>query len=824
MRRNVQADRLDWDSRSGLSSAEARRRLTLYGPNAIVEKSGSALRDLLVDTLKDPMLWFLLATACLFFTIGQWREAVILVLAIIPLTGMDAFLHWRTAASTRDLQSRLAQTARVMRDQQIVNLPTLSLVPGDLVVVRSGEFFPADGIILMADDAQVDESALTGESLPLKKVQLADLPAGKEPPIAAEHWGFAGTKLLVGEIQLKLAFTGSDTFYGEIIQSVQSSGHEQTALQKSIALLVKKLLLAAVAFCIVLAITRLMQGKGFVDAIVSAATLAIAAIPEEFPVVFTFFLGVGVYRMARRKALVRRAVSVENLGRVTCICSDKTGTLTEGQLRLAHWKAGEGLTETTLFEIAQWASRADSSDPLDQAILGAAPALKVEGEKISVFPFTEKRRRETAIVDKGDEQLLVAVKGAPEEIFKRIEAPASDLKPYLDLVSHLARDGHKLIACAQRFISKADWDGEEPQHGFTLVGLLAFEDPVREAVPSAIKACRQAKIHVLMITGDHPDTAGTIAREIGLGGTHPQVYNAEDDDFEQKDGTFFKSIDVVARALPAQKLAIVLALKAQGELVAVTGDGINDVPALQAADIGIAMGGRGTRSAREVASIVLLDDNFATVVGAIAEGRQLLENLKRSFQYLLTVHIPLVTTAALLPLLGFPIVYLPIHIVWIELLIHPTALLAFQDESKDELFEPSGEGSAILTKSDWWTTLSAGVLASLIIIGLYIFGLESGTDYARTLAIISLLLTSIFSAAALCRLRTRAARIVLGLSFVSLFVFTEIPFFAEALHVDPPNWEGWLLILATIAVAMGISLGGWSILRRWHKRLFPNWG
>ncbi len=802
MRRAVPIDRIDLSATTtGLSSVEAERRLGVYGANVIAEAPEAGFRQLALDTLKDPMLWFLVLVAGLFIATGDWREAVVLLVAIVPLSGMDAFLHWRTAASTKSLHSRLASTALVVRGGREHQIAAQNLVPGDLVLVRAGDYFPADGIVVLAEQAQVDESPLTGESLPITKSALASMPQRTAPLVEDKHWAFAGTKVLTGHLTLAVVFTGAETLYGEIITSVSTASHEQTPLQRAIARLVKKLLLVAAGFCVILAIARLLQGKGFVDALVSAATLAVAAIPEEFPVVFTFFLGVGVYRMARRNALVRRAVSVENIGRVTCICSDKTGTLTEGQLRLAHLIAVTGYEDADVRQTAAFASRRESMDPVDQTIMAAA-ANDTELPRLATFPFTESRRREAAAFDR-DGTVLIASKGAPEVIFAMSGLSAAELTSQRDVVGRLAREGHKVLACAKMEMPAAQWQGVEPEAGYRLVGLIAFEDPARPEVPAAIKACRDAGIHVLMVTGDHPDTAGAIAREIGLGGDSPRVYSAEDEGFAAKSGDFYATVDVVARAMPTQKLAVVKALRARGDIVAVTGDGINDVPALQAADIGVAMGARGTRAARDAAAIVLSDDNFASVVAAVAEGRQLLENLRSSFKYLLMIHIPLVSTAALLPLFGLPLLYLPIHIVWLELLIHPTAMLAFQNRAAAHLTRQGQLGADLLERADLQLVITSGLLATAVVAGIFLSNYTSSEDVdkARTLAIATLLVSSALSAALLNGLRTHAARILLAVALGSVVLLTEIQPLARIMHLSAPSITGWLVVLGAAAAS-----------------------
>jgi Ca2+-transporting ATPase len=810
MRRKITGHRLLHGTEVlGLTLSEVEAQRNTYGNNSITERRQSEAIELMIDTLKDPMIWFLLLAALLFLMIGEQREALILILAIAPLTGMDAFLHWRTARSTQKLRKHMTSAVEVLREGQRIPMPASVLVPGDIVFLKANEPIPADGVMLETQEVQIDESSLTGESLPVIKQTLLALPATVDPVIDETFWGFAGTRLLAGSATMKVVYTGSETLYGEIIHSVESSGHEQTPLQLEISHLIGKLLLASLLFCILLAVTRVWQGKGIVDALLGAATLAVAAIPEEFPVVFTFLLGLGVYRMAQRKALVRRAVSVENIGRVTCICSDKTGTMTEGRLHLAHLKPAPACTEAELMEASALASRDDSNDPMDQAILEKAPAVKNQRNRIALFPFTELRRRETvAIEEQGTVQFYC--KGSPETILSMCHLASEERRSFHELTKSLAAEGHKVIGAARLSLAATHWDGEEPVEGYAFLGLLAFEDPIRKEVPDAVRACQAAGIHVLMITGDHAETAACIAREIGLGSSEIRLINAEDSDLSQMDAAVFMNTDVVARALPTQKLDIVTTLKKKGERIAVTGDGINDVPALKAADVGIAMGERGSRSARDVSSIVLSDDNFATIVAAIAEGRQLLLNLRRSFQYLIAVHIPLVTTAALIPLLGFPLLYLPIHIVWLELIIHPTALFAFQDNSASELKQRPQDGSqGILSRRDWILVLGMGGLTTLAVFSIY-FWAFSATDEgarARTLALMTLILSNHISAVWLSRLRTTIARLVIGSLFLAELLLLLTPMTRDLLHLTPlQGWQDWLLIAVCSLTATLLSL------------------
>ena len=800
---------------AGLTHAEVAARRARFGENRIVESLRSGWRAVARETLRDPMLWFLLGAGALFGIAGELTESVILLFALIPFVGMDAFLHRRAQASIEGLSSRLATTARAIRDGVAQTIVATELVPGDVVEVNAGEAFPADGVIISVDQVQVDESSLTGESLPVRKGVCAPLPRGeRDVPLDGNVWGFAGTRVLAGGARMIVGYTGGETLYGEIVRSAVSGAHERTPLQRAIASLVKILLVAAAVSCIALAWVRLRQGHGMIDALLSALTLAVAALPEEFPVVLTFFLGVGVYRLAKRQALVRRAVVVENIGRVTCICSDKTGTITEGRLSLTHRFAAPDFDDARLTAIAAAASRAETGDPVDTAILAAFDTNAEKIERLTCFPFTEDRKRETAVFREGG-RLQAAAKGAPEMVLGLCSVAPDEAARWTAQTESLAASGHKVIACAWRALVEEHWYGGEPGQGFQFAGLLAFEDPVRVGVAESLRTCQVANIQVLMVTGDHPATAAAVAKEIGLGEGMPRVIDAVEMErrIEHEGGAFLRNVDVIARAVPAQKLGLVRALKSNGEIVAVTGDGVNDVPALQAADIGIAMGERGTRSAREVAAIVLLDDNLRSIVRAIAEGRQLFTNLQLSFQYLLMIHIPLVITAAVIPLTGDPLLYLPVHIVWLEMVIHPSALLVFQDL-------PPADGLARRRRNNevrffegrqWWGIIGAGAAITFVVTAAYEHGLNDGgnVEHARALALVALTIASAGITAILSRLRGVAAKVVVTATVVASLVLVQTPPLAALLHLRPLHLDDWLIAAggALMAVLIPILIG-----------------
>ncbi len=795
MRRDIPASRFRdlGNSDQGLPSSQVQERRNTYGPNAIVSGTGWNWLDVLRSTLSDPMIWFLAGTALLFVWLGDYGEATVLALALLPIAGMDAYLHRRTQISTEGLTSRLAATALVVRDGTEVELPAEELVPGDLVIVAAGSYFPADGVIVGGEALQADESTLTGEALPIRKDPLTDFAAGPEGiSVDGLHWGMAGTRLLTGQARVRIVFTGADTLYGEIAHLSQSSLSETTPLQKEIGRLVRVLLVAALVLCLVLAVVRFMQGYGPVDALLSALTLAIAAIPEEFPVVFSFFLGVGVYRLAHRQALVRRAVVVESIGRVTCICTDKTGTLTEGQLTLVDTFPADDMDRLALLRLAATASRAETDDPMDLLLLDAAAPS--DGQVARLFPFTEDRRRETVVIADTTGDLQAIVKGAPETVLEMSSLSEDAREAWLAQTRTLGDMGHKVIAVASRPLAAAVSD--EPSEGYVFAGLLSFADPVRPGVVEAVRTAQAANIRVIMITGDHARTAEAIAREIGIGGADPCVVDGADLATYLDGNDTVVQVDVVARCTPAQKLALVEALRREGELVAVTGDGVNDAPALRGADIGIAMGQRGTQAAREVASIVLLDDNFATIIRAIGEGRQLFENLRQSFAYLLMVHAPLVATAALIPLLGYPLLYLPIHIVWLELIIHPTALLVFQNLPSNDGLAPASRGRRrrFYARRAWFSIGLVSVVATAVIVSGYIMnlGIEQDVAHARSMAMAALITASAAITAVLSRLRSRNAVIAVATTMGSAIFAIQFPPMADLLHLSPLHFVDWL--------------------------------
>ena len=793
----------------GLSDGDASAFRRRFGNNMIAERAPRSRAATVRDAAGDPMLWFLLLTSGLFGLLGENTDAVVLLVAITPLLGMDFYLHHRTQASIEGLSSALAGEATVVRGGARRRIAASEVVAGDLAIVSAGESFPADGVIVAGASLQAEESSLTGEAFPVAKHAHS---GGASPP--EDAWSFAGTRLLTGTANQRILLVGSDTLYGEVVRSVVEGPQGRTPLQEAVGGLVKILLVAALVICLLLAGVRLWQGFGWADAFLSAATLAVAAIPEEFPVVLSFFLGVGVYRLARRKALVRRAVAVENIGRASAICSDKTGTITEGRLAFSDALPAAGVEEEWLLTVAGLAARDDSGDPLDSAVLERAPSAQTGWTRLRLFPFTEGRRRETAVWARPGEPTLIAAKGAPETIIDMCEMGPEERDHWRETVRLLSAQARKVIGCG--WLISAEEPQSEPDAGFRFAGLIAVSDPIRAGVREAMAEARQAGIQVVMVTGDHLDTASAIAREAGLSDRllpisgdrlEAALGDMEDDDLRQ--------LTVVARATPAQKVLVVQALQRSGRIVAVTGDGVNDAPALRAADVGIAMGVRGTRSAREVAQIVLMDDNFSTIVATVAEGRQLFQNLRMSFAFLLMVHIPLVATAAIIPLLGYPLLYLPVHIVWLELLIHPAAILGFQKPADGRLATRRPTPTGFFLVFEWITIVFTGVGVAAAVLAVFVLTVHGGEapEHARSMALVTLVVSLALLLLTLSRGSTRAAWLVAFCAIASALAFTRVEALSMLMHL-----HGLQTRDALIAFTAGLIPALTGAVMHWRRR------
>jgi Ca2+-transporting ATPase len=683
----------------GLSEAQAQARLAADGPNALPDAEHRSAAAVVRAALSQPMVMILGLCTALYALLGSAFDAVVLSLSIAAVAGLSVFQELRTQRVLEALRALASPRSTVVRDGVVRRISSRELVVGDRLVVSEGDRMACDARLVEAHSLRLDESLLTGESEPVDK---AVLPAAREgvdrEDAAALH---AGTLVVQGDGVALVTATGPRTQLGRIGRSLAAVAPRASRLQAELKQLVWRVAMLAMVVCVAVSLVYAWRDGSWTGGLLVGLTLAMAIIPEEFAVVWTVMLALGSWRLARLQVLTRQPQAIEALGTTTVLCVDKTGTLTCNRMDVAALHDGDAGWQRlpaqpppdrygALLREAALASTREGLEPMDQAVfrlLDAAHGLpapqQMRGREgvAPGRPYVQQSWEIGAGAEAGGARLHVAVKGAPEAVLALCAGPAERL-------GRLAAQAQDWAAQGLRVIAVARWQGPAaaplPAAGLEAVGLVGFQDPLRDDVPAAVQECREAGVRIVMITGDSPVTALSIARAAGVvpaGAGPQQVMTGRE--LEALDDAQLASalarVAVFARVTPAQKLRIVQALQHRGEVVAMTGDGVNDGPALRAADIGVAMGRRGTDVAREAASLVLLDDRFGSLVDAVRAGRRIFVNLQHALGYLFAVHVPIVGVS-LLPLLGGPVLLLPLHVVLLELIIDPACSLVFEAE------------------------------------------------------------------------------------------------------------------------------------------------
>jgi Ca2+-transporting ATPase len=816
------------EGESGLTSEQAATRLASDGPNRIVPERRQGRLGRLLRPLADPMVVLLLVAAPTYAAIGDLTDAIITLAAIVPIAVVGWVLEARAERTLEQLRRLTAPTATVWRDGRHLVVPAEQLVVGDLVWLHEGDVIPADGEVVQLTQLLVGESALTGESLPVAKTVRAT---------GEEHTVLAGTTVLSGRAIARVTATGPRTRYGAIGTLVAQLRQPPTPLQRAVGRLVRAFGVVAAGFCAAVIAAELARGAGWGQAVIAGVSLAIAAVPEEFPMVYTLYLALGAWRLARDRALVRRLPGVETLGSTTVICTDKTGTLTQGRLAVvglatpAGRRLGDGeptAEERALLQAAVLACEPDPFDPLDVAVTAHAADRGVDVDALHTahlvadHPFDPHDKYLTHTWRLPDGAWRVAAKGAIEGILAHAHADPAARQAVEAANQAFAADGMRVIAVAAGTLDRGPTGSRaDDEAGLRLLGLVAFNDPVREGVAAALAACRSAGIRVVLVTGDHPATAHAVAEGLDLPhGDHAGTdLIATGDDLDRAGpdqlDRLATSANVFARTRPEQKHLLVQALRRQGQVVAMTGDGINDGPALREADIGVAMGQRGTEVAREAATMVLLDDNFATIVTAVKGGRRIFDNLRRAFAYLVAFHPPLLLAALLIPLLGQPLLLLPVHLVLLELLLHPVVSLAFEADPppSDLMTRPPRKPGSGLAGRTLWRPASLGLTLAAAVIGVYLAALGRGwpVEQARALGFVTLLtgqLLLLFVERSpqrpLWRARLPLTRTLAWITVAllgAILAAVYLPPLAALLKLDPFPATAWLAVAALAAAA-----------------------
>lgn len=674
----------------GLSSAEASRRLQRDGPNLLPQPDHRNWLRIIWSVVREPMLLLLLGAAGIYLLLGDPQEASILGASVVLVIALTVYQEHKSERALQALRDLSSPRACVLRDGQMRWVAARELVMGDVILVTEGDRVPADARILEANDMMLDESMLTGESVPAHR--SASLGGESEDNVIR-----ASTLVVGGHGSAEVTAIGTDTAVGQIGMALRTLRSPATPMQLEIRRAVVLFAALGLGSSLLMTLLYVAVHGGWLQGLLAGVTLAMANIPEEFPVVLTVFLALGAWRMAKHKALVRRAPAIEALGSVTVLCTDKTGTLTENRMSVAELVAGEERTAPmeilspamrALLACADLASPDQPFDPMERAIHEAAlklskPLSREGWQRVREYPLSRELLAVTHVWSQpGASAFQVMCKGAPEAIADLCGLEAAHRAAVLAQVDEMARQGLRVLAAAAA-VWNEDANGLPlTAHGFGFEwrGLLGFADPLRAGVREAVAEAQAAGVRVIMLTGDHLETARAIATQAGLANSGEVMLGSE----LALDGAALtqhvREINVFARVKPDHKLRLVDALKRDGQVVAMTGDGVNDAPALTAAHVGVAMGERGTDVAREAASIVLLDDNFVTVVRAIRQGRVIYDNIVRAIRYVLAVHVP-ITGLAILPLLfGGPLMLLPLHVVFLELIIDPASTLVFERE------------------------------------------------------------------------------------------------------------------------------------------------
>lgn len=855
---------------TGLSAAEAASRLQRDGPNELPSQRRRTTWHIAAELAREPMLQLLIGAGLIYLFLGDLGEALVLMSFVVLTIGISLYQEGRTARVLEALRDLSSPRALVIRDGRRCRVAGREVVVGDWLVLAEGDRVAADAILHEAHDLQTDESLLTGESVPVRKLARAagcgagDLPAATRPGGDDLPVVFAGSLVVRGHGLAEVTATGARSQIGAIGQALQGIEQAPSALQRQTRQLVRLFaVLGLVLSAVVTGLHGWLRGD-WLAALLSGITLAMSMLPQEFLLILTVFMAMGAWRMSKQRVLVRRGSAIEALGAATVLCTDKTGTLTLNRMTVAalrtgghSWQAGQPgpLPEPfhTLLEFGVLASQRDPFDPMERAFWALADEHLKQEERVHLHPDWRLAHEYALRPDllamshvwqqPGRSQHIIAAKGAPEAIVDLCHLPDGERERVRAEAEVMAASGLRVLG-----VARAQRDGPPPgqawpagqhDHDFSYLGLVGLVDPLRPGVPEAVALCRTAGIRVAMITGDLPATALAIAAQAGIdteGGvlSGPQLQALSDDELRQCVGR----TQVFARVMPEQKWRIVRALQAEGEIVAMTGDGVNDAPSLKAADIGVAMGARGTDVAREASAIVLLDDDFGSIAQAVRSGRRISDNLRKATAFVLAVHVPIAGLTLWPLLMGWPLLFMPVHIAFLELVIDPVCSVVFEAEpaEPDTMQRPPRRpGSPLLGRVQVaWGLLQGGVVLAAVA-GYHAWLLHQGADerLARTGGFAALVLANV---ALILSMRTVTGPVwlawrranpalwrMLGATAAALALVLGWPTLRELFQLAPLTWEmaGQVAGVGCVALA---GLEALKALRRQPRFSVCGWG
>jgi Ca2+-transporting ATPase len=758
---------IDVESISGLSDEQALLIRTQEGFNELPFTKKRSIPRILFGVVREPMFVLLVASGLVYIILGDLREALMLLSFVFVIIGITVYQEQRTERALEALRDLSSPRALVIRGGEQKRIPGREVVTGDTLILSEGDRVSADAELFAVNNLTVDESLLTGESVPVRKIPGERGRAGERPGGDDQPMVYSGTLVVQGQGVATVIATGTRTEMGKIGTLLTAVDREDTPLKKDISRLVRDIALVALLLCSLIVVVYGITRLDWIGGLLAGITLAMALLPEEFPVVLTVFLALGAWRISREKVLTRQVPAVESLGSVSVLCVDKTGTLTLNRMTvqkfLVHgemysYNPSRPIPESChgVVEFSILASKQDPFDPMEKALRGLTRDLAgtehihKNWTLVQEYPLSPALLAMSNVWQSPEEKnYVVAAKGAPEAIADLCHFEKEMRQDLERDVDRLAAEGLRVLGVARGTIQKTNIPDIQHDISFCFLGLVGLADPIRPKVTDAVQECYSAGIRVIMITGDYPLTAQAIARQIGLKNADRCIIGTELNSLSDEDlRTRSREVNVFARVVPEQKLRIVQLLKDCGEVVAMTGDGVNDAPALKAADIGIAMGGRGTDVAREAASLVLLDDNFTSIVAAIKLGRRIFDNLKKAVAYIFSIHVPIAGMSLFPVLFGFPLILLPVHIVFLELIIDPSCSIVFESEPEESDImkrPPKRAKEGLFSRQIIALSMLQGAVVLTVVLIVYLAATMQGLGEteSRALAFISIVIANL---------------------------------------------------------------------------------
>ncbi len=737
---------------AGLTEAEVTASRAKYGANVQVMKSKTGLLASMKDIVKEPMFILLVAASTIYFITGNTSDGIFMLSAIVIVSAISLYQDSRSRNALAALKLLTQPHSKVIRNSQTIEISSDDIVMGDMMVIEEGTAVPADGIIIQSNDFSINESILTGESLSVYKSVLDE-----------DKLVYQGTWVAGGLAICQVTQIGNATKLGKIGKSLESITEEKTPLQKQISNFVKKMAVAGVIIFLIVWVINYFQSKDLFDSLLKSLTLAMSILPEEIPVAFTTFMALGAWRLMKLGIIVKQTKTVESLGSATVICVDKTGTITENKMSLVNlFTAGPAKiinpdknmddAAKALIRTAMWASEPIPFDPMETVLHDAYAALFSTDERpgykmIHEYPLSGRPPMMTHLFEDANGNRIIAAKGAPEAIIAVAELPADEKKQIAAALDEMTKNGYRVLAVAETTHAGKDFPKQQQDFKFQFKGLVAFYDPPKKNISEVLRAFEKAGIAVKIITGDNEATTRNIAAQIqfkdydkSLGGE--ELVKLSDKELDEQ----VMQVNIFTRMFPDAKLKVIEALKRNNEVVAMTGDGVNDGPALKSAHIGIAMGKKGTEIAKQASSMIITDDDMAKMVDAVAMGRRIYSNLKKAIQYIISIHIPIILTVFIPLALGwvYPNIFTPVHVIFLELIMGPTCSIIYENEPMEKnimLQKPRSLSNTFFNWRELMTSIVQGlaITAGTIFIYRYAVGQGSNENVTRTMIFLTLI-------------------------------------------------------------------------------------